>query len=393
MSAASWVSGSVGAGDHAGAREPLPPTLVLAGVRLPVVGPLRAYTCGITPYDVTHVGHASVFVWADLLRSVARGVLGTGTTMCRNVTDVDDVLTRAASARGEYYDEFAVTHEFRFDRDMRGLAVASPDSSPRAHRHVGDVVRLAAALLDSGHAYERDGQVFFRGAGVAEAAGVAPAEARRRSEEFGDVQDDGREDPADVPVWRSSGAEDPAWPSPWGWGRPGWHAECAAMALVALGGRVDVLIGGADLAFPHHAYQQAMVEAVVGGGFARSTLHVGTVSHAGAKMAKSTGNLVLVGDLLERYPAAVLRLALLDRPWAEPWEFTEDVLVGAAATLEAVYAAAGRPGGSGQDGLVGVRAALLDDLDVPAALGVAREAGGDAARFLLDVLKLGSATS
>jgi cysteinyl-tRNA synthetase len=349
---------------------------------------MRSYTCGITPYDVTHLGHASVFVWSDLLRSVARNLVGVETTSVRNVTDVDDVLTRAAAERGQLYDEFAVTHEFQFDHDMRALGVTAPDHAPRARNHVADVVSLAAVLLDTGHAYERGGDVYFRGAEVARAWGD---DALRLSTEFGDQVDDAREDPMDVPVWRSSSETDPAWPSPWGWGRPGWHSECAAMSLSLLGAHVDVLVGGADLAFPHHAFQKAMAEAATGTTpYCGAHLLVGTVRRDGEKMAKSTGNLVLVSELLEEHSAAALRLALLRRRWAEPWDFTPEALVEAEHLLGELHAAGGRRTDA-DEGVARVTATLLDDLDVPAAVDAAVEHGGAASRLLVDVLRLGPA--
>jgi L-cysteine:1D-myo-inositol 2-amino-2-deoxy-alpha-D-glucopyranoside ligase len=192
-------------------------------------------------------------------------------------------------------------------------------------------------------------------------------------------------------VWRPSADDQPAWPSPWGWGRPGWHAECAAMAISSLGHAIDVLVGGVDLAFPHHAYQAAMVEAATGvGPFARATLHVGEVRLGGEKMAKSTGNLVLVADLLQRFPGPVLRLGLLHRPVAEPWECDEQVFVDAGTLLDRLHEAAGPPSGRTADpeGRARVLAALLDELDVPASVGVALAVGGDAAGYLLDVLRL-----
>ena len=151
----------------------------------------------------------------------------------------------------------------------------------------------------------------------------------------------GREDVFDVPVWRPSPEGDPAWPSPWGWGRPGWHSECAAMSLANLGHSVDVLFGGTDLTFPHHVYQAAMVEAATGvTPYARAVAHVGEVRHDGMKMAKSTGNLVLVSDLVERYPGEVLRLGLLNRPWREAWDCTDGNFDASADLLERLRAAA-----------------------------------------------------
>jgi L-cysteine:1D-myo-inositol 2-amino-2-deoxy-alpha-D-glucopyranoside ligase len=360
--------------------------LVLAGRPLPLTGAARIYTCGITPYDVTHLGHAATFVWADLLASLARAVDVRSVTS-RNVTDVDDVLTAAARERSRHYDDVAVTQEFLFDRDMADLAVARPDATPRARAHVTQVVQLVEALLQLGHAYERAGAVHFRAPADLDLAGGSTEEALAALAEFGDRADDGREQPFDVPLWKPSDDGDPAWPSPWGWGRPAWHVECAAMAMTVFGSSVDVLVGGADLAFPHHAFQAAMVEAATQARpFARRTLHVGTVHAGGAKMAKSTGNLVLVRDLLADHEGAAIRLLLLDRPWAQPWEYDAGALAGAEDRLARLRRAAGGSGTA--DGRQRVLAALLDDLDVPTAAAVAEELGGEAARTLLAVLRL-----
>jgi L-cysteine:1D-myo-inositol 2-amino-2-deoxy-alpha-D-glucopyranoside ligase len=361
--------------------------LRLAGAPLPVLGTARIYTCGITPYDVTHLGHAATFVWADVLTAVLAAA-GAEVVSTRNVTDVDDVLTRAAESRGRHYDEFALNQEFLFERDMQALRVHRPTVAPRARHHVGSVQQLAAALLATGAAYERDGAVYFRGAGVAERAGLERDRALELAAAFGDdPTDPHKDDPFDVPVWRPSGEADPAWPSPWGWGRPGWHAECAAMAAATLGLAVDVLVGGEDLAFPHHAYQAAMVEAAAGvTPFARRRLHVGAVRRDGVKLAKSTGNLILVADLLESHAPSAVRLLLLDRSWSAAWDVDLRQLDDAAARLERLYAAAART--DGERGREAVFGALLDDLNVPRALAVAEEAGGAAARFLLRVLSL-----
>lgn len=367
--------------------ERAPRSLRIAGHRLLPVGPLRMYACGITPYDVTHAGHAATFVWADLVASLAHAT-GSAAELARNVTDVDDVLTEAARDRGWPFDELALAQEFLFDRDMKSLAVAPPTASPHARSHIDAVVRLAADLLERDAAYLARGHVYFRGSGVPGRAGVEEESALAASRAYGD-QDGvpGRESPFDVAVWRPSGEGDPAWPSPWGWGRPGWHAECAAMALCSLGSSVDVLLGGADLAFPHHAYQAAMVEATTGvAPFARTVVHIGEVRRAGRKMAKSTGNLTLVSDLLTRHEGAVVRLGLLHRRWDEPWDCEESVFDAAAETLRRlVDAAAGADGGTHDDRVLDV---LTADLDVPAAVDLALASGPGAARFLLDVLKL-----
>jgi L-cysteine:1D-myo-inositol 2-amino-2-deoxy-alpha-D-glucopyranoside ligase len=361
-------------------------TLRLAGSPLATTGTARVYTCGITPYDVTHLGHAATFVWSDVLATVL-GASGADVVTSRNVTDVDDVLTRAADARGRHYDEFALTQEFLFERDMQALGVHRPTHTPRARHHVAHVQHLAGALLVAGAAYERDGAVYFRGAGVPGRAGLDRDRAFELSTAFGDEPDDPRkDDPFDVAVWRPSGEADPRWPSPWGSGRPGWHAECAAMATATLGNAVDVLVGGEDLTYPHHAYQAAMVEAAAAvTPFARRQVHVGAVRRDGAKMAKSTGNLVLVADLLEQHAPAAVRLMLLDRRWNTAWDFEPRLVDAAAARLERLFAAAGRPADGGHEAVL---AALLDDLDVPRALDVAEEEGGAAARYALRVLAL-----
>ena len=357
---------------------------------LPVAGRIRVYSCGITPYDVTHLGHAATFVWVDTLSRVLHAG-GSDVIVCRNVTDVDDVLAAAADRAGEPYDRFAAIQQFYFDQDMAALRVGVPAVQPRAHAHVGPVIALASGLLARGAAYERAGSVYFRGGTAARKAVPDDVVALELAAEYGDdPEDPDKDDPFDVPVWRASRSGQPAWPSPWGAGRPGWHAECAAIALYAFGSSVDVQAGGRDLWFPHHAYQAALAETLTGvSPFARARLGVGMVRLGGQKMAKSTGNLVLVSDLLTRYPAAAVRLLILDRPWSQDWDYDEASLDAAAARLERLHGAAGRSGaGTGEAAVRQIRAALRADLDVPAALAIAEEAGGDAARTLRSLLGL-----
>jgi cysteinyl-tRNA synthetase len=374
------------------------PVLTLGGTALPLPGRARIYACGITPYDVTHLGHAATFVWVDTLARVLRAA-GTEVITCRNVTDVDDVLLAAASRAGSPYDRYAAIQQFYFDRDMAALGVSEPTLQPRAHAFIGQVIALCVGLLARGAAYERDGTVYFAGAATARDSGLSRDNALRLAAEYGDRPDDpAKDDPFDVVIWQAAGqgtsdADQVAWPSPWGPGRPGWHAECAAMALHAFGPAVDVHAGGADLRFPHHAYQAALAEQFTGvTPFARSRLNAGVVTVSGAKMAKSTGNLVLVSDLLARHSAAAIRLLILDRPWSQKWDFEPAALGAAAERLELLQIAAGRPdrgtGDSSEAAVAAVRAALADDLNVPAALAVAEEAGGQAARVLGTLLGL-----
>jgi cysteinyl-tRNA synthetase len=354
-----------------------------------VVGRARVYVCGITPYDTTHLGHAATFVWSDAAVRLLRH-LGAQVDVTRNITDVDDDLLAQARAQGVPWRSLATQQTYRFEDDVARLGVLKPTFEPAAHDYVGEVVDLAAALLDAGAAYERAGTVYFRGAGIAEAGGLDRDEAIALAAERGGRPDDpGKDDPLDAPVWQASAADEPAWDSPWGRGRPGWHAECAAMALATLGAGIDLHGGGADLAFPHHAYEAALVEAAVGvRPFARAWLRAGTVMYDGAKMAKSSGNLVFVHDLLERWPPEAIRLLILQRRWDEPWEFHEGDLDAAADRIDRLHQLVhhGDQSGNAVDAVI---APLLDDLDVPASLEAAEASGGAAARALCEVLGLG----
>jgi cysteinyl-tRNA synthetase len=365
-----------------------PMRLRLGGDILPMVGHVRMYVCGITPYDVTHLGHAATYVWADAVERVLRWH-GHSVTVARNVTDVDEVLFAEARRRGESHTMLATLQRASFEGTMATLQVRPPDLAPSAAQHVGHVVQLAQALLDRDAAYERNGTVYARTAHAAAPAGLDRAAALRLAEEYHDhPEDPDKDDPLDVIVWQAAGPDDDvSWPSPWGEGRPGWHAECAAMVLALFGPSVDIHCGGGDLAYPHHAAEAALAEAATGvTPFARSWMRAGIVSVNGAKMAKSSGNLVLVQDLLKDHTAGAIRLLLLNRRWARPWSYDAAALDEAEATLERLYAAASTPGLA--PGAAAVPAALLDDLDVPRALEIALEDGGQAARTLIEVLAL-----
>jgi cysteinyl-tRNA synthetase len=370
------------------ASDDVPPRLRLGGRSLSVVGRARIYVCGVTPYDVTHLGHAATFVWVDVADRLLRR-LGVQVEVCRNVTDVDDVLFAAASRAGAPYDRFAAVQQFHFERDMDALHVRRPAHEPRAHTFVGPVVELAAALLENGRAYERGGSVYFRGEKVPGAHGLLRDEAEQLLAANGGRTDDPhKDDPLDQAVWQSSAEGEPSWPSPWGPGRPGWHAECTAMALSTYGPALDLHAGGADLRFPHHAYESAQAEAATGvTPFARSWLHVGTVRLSGEKMAKSTGNLVFVGNLVARTSGAVVRTLVVDRGYATPWDYTDEALERAGQRLDALRSAAGKAHGI-SSAPQAVLEALVDDLDVPRALDIAIEDGGQAARDLVAVLGL-----
>ncbi len=365
-----------------------PMRLRLGRTILPMVGQVRMYVCGITPYDVTHLGHATTYIWADAVERVLRWH-GHTVTVARNVTDVDDVLFAEARRRGESHTMLATLQRATFEATMTTLQVRQPDLAPSAAQHIGHVVQLAQALLDRDAAYERNGTVYARTSHAAAQVGVDRDTALARVAEFHDRPDDpDKDDPLDTIVWQASGPDDDvSWPSPWGEGRPGWHAECAAMVLALFGPSVDIHCGGGDLAFPHHACEAALAEAATGVmPFARAWMRAGIVSVGGAKMAKSTGNLVLAEDLLENHSPGAIRLLCLNRHWSDSWSYEAPALDAAEATLERLYAAAARPGMA--PGVAAVPAALLDDLDVPRALDIALEDGGQAARTLIEMLAL-----
>ena len=366
----------------------------IGGRPLPLVGKARIYVCGVTPYDVTHLGHAATYVWVDVVGRLLR-YLGVDVELCRNVTDVDDVLLAAARRAGSPYDAFAAVQQFQFEQDMAALGVRRPTYEPRAHNFVRHVVALAAALVDNGNAYVRDGSVYFRGGRLPADTGLTHDEALALAREFHDEPDDpNKDDPFDVAVWRATEEGQPAWPSPWGLGRPGWHAGCTAMAVSTYGSSLDLHAGGADLRFPHHAYESAQAEAFSGvRPFARAWMHVGVVRVDGEKMAKSARNLVLVSDLLRDHTPAALRLLLLRRGWSQSWDFDATEFGAAESEVEQLFSAAARPDRGGALGDVSASSeavlnALRADLDVRGALEIAYDAGGSAARTLVEILGL-----
>jgi cysteinyl-tRNA synthetase len=347
----------------------------------------RIYVCGITPYDTTHIGHAATFVWTDTVARVMEHC-GIDVEVCRNITDVDDELVEEARRRDIGWQALATQQTFQFEDDMRRLRVRRPAFEPQSREYITDVLFLTRALLDHGAAYERDGSVYFRGS-LVDRGGLTDAAALDLYESRGGKPDDAnKDDPFDSAVWQASAEGEPMWQSPWGAGRPGWHIECAAMATSILGLALDVHAGGEDLRFPHHAYETAIAEAATGvRPFARAWMHVGTVNYNGAKVAKSTGNLVFVVDLLQRWQPEAVRMLILDRDWSQSWDFTEAGLDAAVGRLERLWAAAARPGNSEAASDEALRS-LVEGLDVSRALDIAEEAGGSTTRLIGQLLGL-----
>ena len=336
-------------------------------------GPVvKMYTCGITPYDAAHLGHAAVYVTYDVLQRRLRD-LGHRTECVRNITDVDDDILRKARELGVHYLDLAAGEIARFDHDMRALNVLPVHSSPRATSAIPDILGFIGMVLDSGHAYRAGGAVYFDVSSFERFGQVSHYERQRMlalaAEHGGNPDDPFKDDPLDFVLWQPSADGEPAWDSMWGKGRPGWHIECSALALRELGSTIDLHGGGSDLIFPHHECEAAQSEAATGQPFVRHWMHVGMVRLGGEKMSKSLGNLVFVHSLLESFEPAVIRLALISQHYRQSWEFAETLLGIATARLERWRAA-----GEGEGGLDEVRARLDDDLDTPGALAAIDEA-------------------
>ena len=324
------------------------------------------YTCGITPYDATHIGHAAVYVTYDVLQRRLRD-LGHQTHCVRNVTDVDDDILAKARELGVHYLDLAAAETARFQADVEALNVLPCWSEPRATSAIADIRGFIGMVLDRGHAYEVGGAVYFD-VGSFERFGQVSHLSRTRmielaAERGGKPDDPDKRDPLDFVLWQPSVDDEPAWESLWGKGRPGWHIECSALALRELGTTIDLHGGGTDLVFPHHECETAQSEAATGEPFVRHWMHQAMVRMDGRKMSKSLGNLVFVSDLLKQWDAQAVRLVLLRHHYRHSWEWADDLLDDAARRLEAWSAS-----GEGDGALEETRAALDDDLDTPRAL-------------------------
>ena len=342
--------------------------------------PVGIYVCGITPYDTTHLGHAFTYVVFDVLVRVLRAA-GQPVRYVQNVTDVDDDIIRRARELGTTWDQLAEKETALYEDDMAALNVLAPDVFPRASQTIPKIIALIVRLHAQGHAYQRDGNVYFRVGSVADYGRLSRLSREEMitlsAQRGADPNDPRKQDPLDFILWQASAPDEPRWESPWGVGRPGWHIECSAMALEYLGKQVDVHGGGADLIYPHHESEIAQSESATGvRPFARIWLHVGMLGYQGEKMSKSLGNLVLIRDLLQRYDADSIRVLLLRHHYREPWEYIEDQLEDAAAWTTRVRRAAGRSGNGSGESLLAVRGALEDDLDTPGALRALEEAVG-----------------
>lgn len=331
------------------------------------VGPVvTMYTCGITPYDATHIGHAAVFCTYDILQRRLRD-LGHETLCVRNVTDVDDPLLAKANELGVHYLDLAAAETARFQADMEALNVLPCFSEPRATGAIADIRGFIGMVLDSGHAYESGGAVYFDVSTFSEFGTLSHLDEATMitlaKERGGNVDDPNKRNPLDFVLWQPSFDGEPAWESMWGPGRPGWHIECSALALRELGTTIDLHGGGSDLIFPHHECERAQSESATGKPFVRHWMHVGMVRLDGEKMSKSLGNLVFVSDLLKTWEPQAIRLALASQHYRMEWDWDDTLMPQAAKRLDAWKAV-----GPGDGALEEVRVALDNDLDTPRAI-------------------------
>ena len=352
------------------------------------------YVCGITPYDATHLGHASTFLTYDV---VIRRLIDRGHTVrcVRNVTDVDDPLFAKARELGVHYLDLAAGEEARFNADMEALNVLPVHAAPRASSAISDIRKFIQAVLDEGHAYVSGDSVYFDVSTFDTFGAVSgyPQEEMLRLAALrgGNIDDPQKRNPLDFVLWQPSAADEPAWETPWGPGRPGWHVECSALALRELGEHVHLHGGGADLIFPHHECERAQSESATNTPFVDHWMHAALISKDGEKMSKSLGNLVFIDALREEWDPRAIRLGIISHHYRTEWEWHDNLMPSSNERLARWKASVG---GDDDGALINaVRAALDNDLDTPhacsqidAAVSEGKDATAAAALLGIDLI-------
>ena len=346
---------------------------------IPTDRPVTLYVCGVTPYDTTHIGHARTFMVFDVLVRYLRW-RGAEVRYCQNVTDVDDPLFERARRDGVGWRELAEQQVAQLLEDYQGLNIAPPTYFPRASEEIDAMIPIIARLVELGHGYVVEGNVYFSVKSDPEFGRMARLgynELLELANQRGNNPDDPRKrDPLDFVLWQTGSPDDPSWESPWGRGRPGWHIECSAMATRYLGEQIDIHGGGADLIFPHHPSEIAQTEPVTGKRpFVRYWMHAGLVSLDGEKMSKSLGNLVFARDALREHGADAIRWYLLSKHYREEFDYRRDELDSYELMAQQLREAAEARGGGGpaldlSDAAAAVDAAMADDLNTPLALSL-----------------------
>ncbi|NGP07141.1 cysteine--tRNA ligase [Rhodococcus sp. 14C212] len=334
-----------------------------------VPGRASVYLCGATVQGEPHIGHVRSGVAFDVLRRwlMAKGL---DVAFVRNVTDIDDKILRKAAEAGRPWWEWKTTYERAFARAYDQLGVLPPSVEPRATGHVTQMVELMQRLIDAGHAYAADGNVYFDVLSYPEYGRLSGH--RIDDVHQGESAGSGKRDPRDFTLWKAAKPGEPSWPTPWGRGRPGWHLECSAMAEYYLGESFDIHCGGMDLVFPHHENEIAQAKAA-GDGFARYWLHNGWVTMGGEKMSKSLGNVLSIPNVLARVRPQELRYYLGSAHYRSMLEYSDAALHEAAAGYRGLEAFVLKTRDRAGDIPVGTwteefAAALDDDLGVPKAL-------------------------
>lgn len=352
------------------------------------------YVCGITPYDATHLGHASTFLTYDV---VIRRLIDRGHEVrcVRNVTDVDDPLFAKARELGVHYLDLAAGEEARFNADMEALNVLPVHAAPRASSAIPDIRKFIQAVLDEGHAYVSGDSVYFDVSTFDTFGAVSgyPQEEMLRLAALrgGNIDDPQKRNPLDFVLWQPSAADEPAWETPWGPGRPGWHVECSALALRELGEHVHLHGGGADLIFPHHECERAQSESATNTPFVDHWMHAALISKDGEKMSKSLGNLVFIDALREEWDPRAIRLGIISHHYRTEWEWHDNLMPSSNERLARWKASVG---GDDDGALINaVRAALDNDLDTPhacsqidAAVSEGKDATAAAALLGIDLI-------
>lgn len=342
--------------------------------------PVKFYVCGITPYDTTHLGHAFTYIIADLLIRYLE-YRGHRVTYVQNVTDIDDDILRKAKSEGEDWLALGNRWTTHFIRDMQSLNVRPPDHYPRATDVIPEIIEGVEALIRAGLAYESHGSVYYRADAWPEFGKLSHLDRDEMlaiANERGNNPDDpNKRHPLDFVLWQAQVPGEPAWASPWGGGRPGWHIECSSMVSKYLGNTIDLHSGGGDLLFPHHECEIAQIEPVTGKKpFVRYWLHTAMVELDGEKMSKSLGNLIMVRNLLKTNSADAIRYYLANHHYRQAWEHDDADLAAATKKVEALTRALALTGGNQGQPLESDRAvgafvqAMDDDLDTMRALQV-----------------------
>ncbi|AIR87110.1 cysteine--tRNA ligase [Pantoea rwandensis] len=338
-------------------------------------GQIGMYVCGITVYDLCHIGHGRTFVAFDVVSRYLRYV-GYQLKYVRNITDIDDKIIKRANENGESIETLTNRMIAEMHKDFDALGILPPDLEPRATRHIAEIIELVERLIERKHAYVADnGDVMFdvlsdKGYGVLSRQDLTQLQAGARVE-ITEI----KRNPMDFVLWKMSKPDEPAWNSPWGNGRPGWHIECSAMNCKQLGTHFDIHGGGSDLMFPHHENEVAQSTCAHDGDYVNYWMHSGMVMIDREKMSKSLGNFFTVRDVLAHYDAETVRYFLMSGHYRSQLNYGEDNLNQARAALERLYTAlrhtdaSATPAG-GEEFEARFRTAMDDDFNTPEAYSV-----------------------